>query len=556
MKVRFLHWGYSKVKECKRLKDPIYGYISIPSSFMHEIIDTASFQRLRRIIQTSYSPLYSSAVHNRFVHSIGVFHLGKIASKQVIEELLKKNIGGFNKEELVKLEKIFLLACLLHDVGHAPFSHTGEAFYLDEKKEYTLIHKKLIEMVGVKSFEKDVPLEKISAAAPHEIMSSIVGITEFEDFFESESEKDFFARCITGYRYSEKNIQNDIKNCFIQLLNSKIIDVDKLDYLIRDAYITGFDTVNIDYERLLNALTVVINGDKLELAYYKNAVSVIENVVYAHDAERKWIQSHPIVIYETYILQHIIGNLCEKMEESGNKLFSLESLGYRGQDFAENIRIRFMSDDDIIYLMKNVYPSDLTEEYLDRRYRRHPVWKSEAEYKAVFIGFIKGGILLTEFEKAMEATAKYLRGRSDIWNIDKKLIEVIKNELEEIETADLDAVSKKAQKQDKEMILKVITCLQEYAEKKKLDFDFIIIQASQFNSGFGKPDFSDINIAFPTLQGEELVAKVGDIVTSLKAKDKERDNFFYLFYKRNEKNSVEIDSQELRQILIREFLSS
>ena len=75
-------------------------------------------------------------------------------------------------------------------------------------------------------------------------------------------------RCITGYRYSDKGIEIDIKNCFIQLLNSKVIDVDKLDYLIRDAYITGFDTVNIDYERLLNALTItrLETENRLELA--------------------------------------------------------------------------------------------------------------------------------------------------------------------------------------------------------------------------------------------------------------------------------------------------
>lgn len=66
----------------KKLKDPIYGYISIPTEYVEKIIDTAPFQRLRRIIQTSYAPLYSSAVHNRFVHSMGVFYLGEIAKSR------------------------------------------------------------------------------------------------------------------------------------------------------------------------------------------------------------------------------------------------------------------------------------------------------------------------------------------------------------------------------------------------------------------------------------------------------------------------------------------
>ena len=88
------------MKEYKRLKDPVYGYISIPIKYMNKVIDTACFQRLRRIIQTSYSPLYSSAVHNRFVHSMGVFHLGEIAANQIIAEIQRKIEPNFNIERL------------------------------------------------------------------------------------------------------------------------------------------------------------------------------------------------------------------------------------------------------------------------------------------------------------------------------------------------------------------------------------------------------------------------------------------------------------------------
>lgn len=71
---------------------------------------------MRGIIQTSYSPLYSSAVHNRFVHSMGVFHLGEIASAQVISEIQKKFNYDFN---VMRIGEIFRIACLLQDVGHA-----------------------------------------------------------------------------------------------------------------------------------------------------------------------------------------------------------------------------------------------------------------------------------------------------------------------------------------------------------------------------------------------------------------------------------------------------
>ena len=407
------------MKEYKRVKDPIYGYIRMPVKYMTNIVDTAVFQRLRRIIQTSYAPLYSSAVHNRFVHSMGVFYLGELAADQLMQEVRAKMNPP---AELERLGELFKLACLLHDVGHAPFSHTGEAFYLGEDHDYTQLHRKLTEVIGNETFEEDIPKDSSLAAVPHEIMSAIIGISAFGCFFDGAVQREFFARCITGYQYSDETPENAIKNCFISLLNSKVIDVDKLDYLIRDAYITGFDTVNIDFERLLSSLTILKDGTKYTTAYYKNAISVIENVVYAHDAERKWIQTHPVVLYEIYILQHIIGYLSEKMDDNEKKLFSLESLSKDGQRFKGGLSVSLLCDDDIIYLIKNVFRNELYEEYFERRLRRHPVWKSEAEYKAFVLALAPKGELLEKFEKAMSITAKYLIKSTDTWVIDKNLI--------------------------------------------------------------------------------------------------------------------------------------
>ena len=539
------------MKDNKRLKDPIYGYITIPTVYMDGIIDTACFQRLRRIIQTSYSPLYSSAVHNRFVHSIGVFHLGQIASCTIKSEIEKKKYSvGFNIERFCE---VFQLACLLHDVGHAPFSHTGESFYLGKKRCFDELHKKLKLVVDSEKFSKDVPTEKASAAAPHEIMSAIVGLMQFKEFFKYHEEREFFARCIIGYKYQDKTLDSGIKNCFIQLLNSKVIDVDKLDYLIRDAYTTGFATVAIDYERLLGALTISEEEGRFEIAYYKDAVSVIENVVYAHDSERKWIQNHPAVIYETFILQRMMDFLCEQIEDDDKRLFCLESLGTEGQILRNGISIRLLCDDDIIYLTKNIFKNDFTNEYFNRIERRHPVWKSEAEYKAVFMKKA-GGEIYENFEKAMSATAKYLGGQSDVGAINDEFIEKISKELEEIDKQSIDDLTKKAQIEEKTRILKVAKCLKELSEKKGAKCDFIIIKASQFNSGFGKPDFTRTTILFHTDTDHFKGAKFGDIVSSITAKDTGRDDYFYLFYKRAENSDIEYTSSELCNILIKEFV--
>lgn len=338
------------------------------------------------------------------------------------------------------------------------------------------------------------------------------------------------------------------------MLNSKIIDVDKLDYLIRDAYITGFDTANIDFERLLSSLTISMNDGKYEIAYYKNAISVIENVVYAHDSERKWIQTHPVVLYEAYILQHVIAYLSDKIDKYGKKLFSLETLGTRGKKFDNGLFISLLCDDDIIFLMKNVFPNELSKEFFERRERRHPVWKSEAEYKAFILELATGGRLLDNFVEAMSVTAKYLVKSTDSWVIDDALIRKLEKEKEMLDMTDMDPETKRVQLKHKEMILKVVHSLSDYAQENSLECNFIILMASQFNSGFGKADFTATKIAFQT-RDEEKLAKVGDIVSSLNAKGGNRDNFFYLFYKRKagaDMGNADIDNQEICKKLFKD----
>jgi HD superfamily phosphohydrolase len=538
------------LEKCKRIKDPIYGYISIPVRYMDEIIDTSSFQRIRRIIQTSYSPLYPSAVHNRFVHSLGVYHLGEIAINRLKNEIKEMKIAYKGIDRACEL---FLLACLLHDVGHAPFSHTGEDLYLDSNSGYDSLHEKLIEAVGCESFTEDVPKEKSKVAKPHEIMSVLVALKEYETFFSNSNEKEFFARCITGYKYSENTIENSISNCLISLLNSKVIDVDRLDYLIRDAFITGFDTISLDYNRLLNAITIIKDNDKYELGYYKSAISIIENVVYAHDAERKWIQSHPVSLYEIYILQHVFKDIDSKLSaEDNGKLFSIESLSKEGQALSDDINIRLMCDDDLIYFMKNVYKTNLSEEYFERKKRRHPIWKSEAEYKALFSHVYGQGSLLDNFEHAMTITAKYLTVNSDSWVIDDNLILKIEEELKSLNAKILDRKTIEVQKKDKKEMLKILKCLQKYSKEIDVECNYIILANSQFNSGFNKPDFSEIKIVFPAKNNRKVV-KFCDVASSFDKKESAKNKeYFYLFYKRRNVGK-DIDKNKLCAKLTSKF---
>ena len=459
------------------------------------------------------------------------------------------------------LGRIFSLACLLHDVGHAPFSHTGEGFYLHqvtketkkndrEYAQYLDIHNLLIEEVNSKTFTND--LKRITSfAAPHEIVSAYVGLKEYGDLIGINKDKEFFARCITGYLYS--NSSKSLENCFISMLNSNVIDVDKLDYLVRDAYITGFDTVRIDFTRLLNSVTLYFDETEKQfrIAYYKSAISVIENVIYAHDAERKWIQTHPVVLYDGYLINHMIQELNDKFDK---KLFSVEAISEKGDEYIYNnektVKIRLLCDDDIIALSKSLLDDSLIDEYFERNKRRHPLWKSEAEYNAYIEEELKGN-KLEEVKAAIDIILDSLEGKK-VYAIDEEYMNNIEAEiakLDEVKSC-LDPDTFAAQMKGKSEIRKICNGLKKYAEANNLTSDYVFLKTTQFSSGFEKPDFTNIFIVFDK-GGKCSLKRFKEVVPTFDVSYDKKD-YYYIYSKNIEKNPIE--NKSIYSYLVKEFL--
>lgn len=528
----------------KRLKDPIYGYVELDEELCRDYVDTAEFQRLRRIVQTSYAPLFPSALHNRFVHSIGVYYLGCLAAAALDKCVRKLGLPQEVLDHWDDSVKTYKLACLLHDFGHSPFSHSGEEFYVPSSDEFKTLDDELAFVVGDQRFEDDRPHSDVACAAPHEIMSAILALETFGKI----PNKPLFARVITGYKYRTCEGPSDyLDNVLIGMLNSSTIDVDRLDYLIRDSYVVGFDTVSIDYMRLLDGLRIVeTTSGKYELAYHKSAISVMENVVYARDFEKKWIQAHPAILYDQFLLQHAIRRVVSLTKpDTSASLFSKQALTKKGlcvsvakkewtldgsaAPSATSQLIRYASDDDIVFLAKNCFYDGLIEEYLDRSSRRHPIWKSEAEYRMLFHLDSRKLNVVERLQDLIAALEKDMHGADRTAVINSNALDDLNKELDAV---DVNNPRESERAQNLRSYVDFFKALEQFSEQNGIDFDFAVLSFKGFKSGFKDGDFGETQVVFE--DAKRVVCRLSDVSLSPKANEglgERMNSLFYMFHR-------------------------
>jgi len=232
---RRIYWGF--------IKDPIYGYVHI-TDLEKDIIDTRVVQRLRRLRQLAGAEyVYPGANHTRFEHSIGVMYLAGVLAENLPVELSEEDI------QMVRI------AGLLHDVGHGPFSHIYESLSI---KYLEKTHEDLTRWIILESELADILSD--AGYSPQKI-----------------------SKLATGDMREEGKL-------FLDQIISSAVDVDKMDFIIRDSYHTGAEYGYVDIFRLIYTMDV-LNGN---LSVDLTALSSLEAFILARIESFKSIYFHKV----------------------------------------------------------------------------------------------------------------------------------------------------------------------------------------------------------------------------------------------------------------------
>jgi HD superfamily phosphohydrolase len=349
------------LKKNKIINDPVYGFISIPSGLVFDLIEHPYFQRLRYIKQLGMTHLvYPGALHTRFHHALGAMHLMCMA----IETLRNKEVDITDEEE-----EAVIIAILLHDIGHGPFSHALE--------------------------------QTIVQGISHEDISTLL-MNKLNEQFDGR-----LAMAIQVFKgtYPKR---------FLHELVSGQLDMDRMDYLNRDSFFTGVSEGVISFDRIIKMLNVVDD----HIAVEEKGIYSIEKFLIARRLMYWQVYLHKTVI----AAEQLLGNILKRSRElafGGKQLFATPALNhflvnsvskyefmnsdshiaaFAGLDDTDIISaIKVWADDSYFVLSqlcrmlmkRNLYHVDITntrpdehllEKLSSKAVEEYPIYKKEAHY--------------------------------------------------------------------------------------------------------------------------------------------------------------------------------
>lgn len=285
----------------KIINDPVHGFIKITTPLIFDVIEHPYFQRLRRIGQTGLlSLIFPGATHTRFHHAIGAMHLMFTA----LETLKLKGTQISAKEQ-----EAALLAILMHDMGHGPFSHALENMVMED-----FHHEKL----------------------------SLLLMQKLNEEFDG------------GLSLAIEMFQGKYPRPFFNELISSQLDVDRMDYLKRDSFYSGVSEGSINTERILSMLNVAND----ELVIDAKGVYSIENYLTARMFMYWQVYYHKTAALLEHLLVRILGRARE-LTLSGVSIEAPHHLSYflhkpKGESANQEDIERFtkLDDNDVIQSIK------------------------------------------------------------------------------------------------------------------------------------------------------------------------------------------------------------
>lgn len=258
----------------KVFRDPVHNYIHVDHELIYKLINTKEFQRLRRIKQlgtTSYT--FHGGEHSRFSHCLGVYEI----ARRITLKFEEKNPDLWNPAESL----VTMVAALLHDIGHGAYSHTFERLFDTDHEEMTCA------IITSPETEINAILKQVSPDFPDKIASVI------------------------NHTYPNKQV--------VQLISSQI-DVDRMDYLLRDSYFTGTNYGEFDLTRILRVIRPTENG----IAFKESGMHAVEDYVLSRYQMYMQVYFHPASRSMEVLLQNLL-NRAKLLYQSKKDFFAATS---------------------------------------------------------------------------------------------------------------------------------------------------------------------------------------------------------------------------------------
>ncbi|MCT3044025.1 HD domain-containing protein [Leuconostoc mesenteroides] len=244
-----------KLPKEKVLRDPIHNFIHVEDPIILDLINTPEFQRLRRVKQLGItSSVFHGAEHSRFGHSVGVYEL----ARRIMERFEQYYSDVWDPKERL----LTLVAALLHDIGHGAFSHTFEHLFHTD-------HEAMTREIITGDTEIHRVLAQVSTDFPNKVASVI------------------------AKTYENPQV--------VQLISSQI-DVDRMDYLLRDAYFTGTKYGEFDIDRILRTMQPTPDGIAFDIA----GMHAVEDYIVSRYQMYLQVYFHPVSRGMEVLLEHLL----------------------------------------------------------------------------------------------------------------------------------------------------------------------------------------------------------------------------------------------------------